>query len=389
MKKFLALLLALSMAFALVACGGKEDEPADDKKDDQQTEQKQDEQTPADDNKDEEKPADGAIEIALVTDVGNIDDKSFNQGAWEGVVNYATANNITYDYFRPSEDSDAARIETIGTAVEKGAKVVVCPGFLFETSVFEVQSKYPDVQFLLLDGTPHSVDYTDSTCASNTACILYKEEQAGFLAGYAAVQNGYRKLGFMGGKEVPAVVRFGYGFVQGVDAAAKDLGVEGDIELKYWYSGEFSPNDAIKTKAAGWYTDGTEVIFASGGGIYVSICAAANEAGAKVIGVDRDQSYDDASIITSATKALTPSVELALTNLYENGGKWGADYAGKTVVLGAAENCVGLPTDTWSMENYTVEQYNELFAKIVSGEITVSNDTQNAPEVSINVDYNA
>ena len=384
MKKFLALLLALSMAFALVACGGKDEKPADDVNKDQQSEQ-----APADDKQDEEKPADGAIEIALVTDVGNIDDKSFNQGAWEGVVNYATANNITYDYFRPSEDSDAARIETIGTAVEKGAKVVVCPGFLFEGAIFEVQNKYPDVQFLLLDGTPHNVDYTDFTCNSNVACILYKEEQAGFMAGYAAVQNGYRKLGFMGGKNVPAVVRFGYGFVQGVNAAAVELGVESEIDVKYCYTDTFSPEDSIKTKAAGWYTDGTEVIFASGGGIYLSICAAANEAGAKVIGVDRDQSYDDASIITSATKALTPSVELALTNLYENGGKWGTDYAGQTVVLGAAENCVGLPTDTWSMENYTVEQYNELFAKVVSGEITVSNDTENAPEVTVNVDYNA
>lgn len=370
--------LALAMTLSLAACGAKNEPAASAPA----------ASAPAASAPAASAPADG-IEIALVTDVGNIDDKSFNQGAWEGVVNYAEANGKAYDYFRPSEDSTVARVETISTAIEKGAKVVVCPGFLFEDAIWEVQSQNPDVQFLLLDGTPHNADYSDYTQTENVACILYQEEQAGFFAGYAAVKEGYRKLGFMGGIDVPAVIRFGYGFVQGANAAAVELGVEKDVSVKYWYSGTFSPDDAIKTKAAGWYTDGTEVIFASGGGIYISICAAANEAGAKVIGVDKDQSFEDASIITSATKALTPSVEIALTNLYANGGKWGADYAGKVVTLGAKDECVGLPTETWSMTNYTVDEYNELYAKVVSGEVAVSNATDAAPEVAIAVDYAA
>ncbi len=374
MKKLTALLLSMSLVFSLAACGGKtEPTPAPDAGT----------ETPA--------PNAGAdtIEIALVTDVGNIDDKSFNQASWEGVKEYAEANGISYDYFRPSEDSTVARVETIDTAISKGAKVVVCPGFLFEDAVWEVQTKYPDVQFLLLDGTPHDAAYSDFTQAENVAAILYQEEQAGFLAGYAAVMDGYRKLGFMGGIDVPAVVRFGSGFVQGADAAAAELGVTGDVSVKYWYSGTFAPDDAIKTKAAGWYTDGTEVIFASGGGIYLSICAAANEAGGKVIGVDKDQSYEDPSIVTSATKALNPSVQIALGNLYANGGKWGADYAGKVITLGAKDDCVGLPTETWSMQNYTIEQYNELYAKIVDGTITISNAIDANPTVSIAVDYAA
>ncbi|MDD5931184.1 MAG: BMP family ABC transporter substrate-binding protein [Oscillospiraceae bacterium] len=378
MKKFFAMALALAMTLSLAACGAKNEPAASAPA----------ASAPAASAPAASAPADG-IEIALVTDVGNIDDKSFNQGAWEGVVNYAEANGKAYDYFRPSEDSTVARVETISTAIEKGAKVVVCPGFLFEDAIWEVQSQNPDVQFLLLDGTPHNADYSDFTQTENVACILYQEEQAGFFAGYAAVKEGYRKLGFMGGIDVPAVIRFGYGFVQGANAAAVELGVEKDVSVKYWYSGTFSPDDAIKTKAAGWYTDGTEVIFASGGGIYISICAAANEAGAKVIGVDKDQSFEDASIITSATKALTPSVEIALTNLYANGGKWGADYAGKVVTLGAKDECVGLPTETWSMTNYTVDEYNELYAKVVSGEVAVSNATDAAPEVAIAVDYAA
>lgn len=374
MKKLSALVLSLAMVFSLAACGGSNPTPAP-------SAAPAESAAPA--------PADETCEIALVTDVGNIDDKSFNQGAWEGVVNYAEANGKSYNYFRPSEDSTVARVETINAAIEKGAKVVVCPGFLFEDAIWEVQDKNPDVQFLLLDGTPHDAAYSDFTQGENVACILYQEEQAGFFAGYAAVKEGYRKLGFMGGIDVPAVVRFGYGFVQGANAAAEELGVAGDVSVKYWYSGTFSPDDAIKTKAAGWYTEGTEVIFASGGGIYISICAAANEAGAKVIGVDKDQSFEDASIITSATKALTPSVEIALTNLYDNGGKWGADYAGKVVTLGAKDECVGLPTETWSMTNYTVDEYNDLYTKVVSGEVSVSNAIDAAPAVSITVDYNA
>ena len=260
MKKFFAMALALAMTLSLAACGAKNEPAASAPA----------ASAPAASAPAASAPADG-IEIALVTDVGNIDDKSFNQGAWEGVVNYAEANGKAYDYFRPSEDSTVARVETISTAIEKGAKVVVCPGFLFEDAIWEVQSQNPDVQFLLLDGTPHNADYSDFTQTENVACILYQEEQAGFFAGYAAVKEGYRKLGFMGGIDVPAVIRFGYGFVQGANAAAVELGVEKDVSVKYWYSGTFSPDDAIKTKAAGWYTDGTEVIFASGGGIYISI----------------------------------------------------------------------------------------------------------------------
>ena len=159
-------------------------------------------------------------EIALVTDVGNIDDHSFNQSTWEGVKQFAEANSISYAYYRPSEDSTDARIDSIKQAIDKGAKTVVCPGFLFEDSVYEVQKQYPEVNFLLVDGQPHDASYTTYETTANTHCILFQEEQAGYLAGYAAVKDGYTELGFLGGQDVPAVIRYGYGFVQGADAAA-------------------------------------------------------------------------------------------------------------------------------------------------------------------------
>lgn len=326
-------------------------------------------------------------EIALVTDVGNIDDKSFNEGAWNGVKEYAEEHGITYSYYRPSEDSTEARVETIKSAIEKGAKVVVCPGYLFEEALYEVQGQYPEVNFLLLDGEPHDADYNYETTA-NTANILYQEEQAGYLAGYAVVMDGYRSLGFLGGMNVPAVIRYGYGFVQGAEAAAEELDV--DVDMKYWYCGSFSPSDDIKVKMDSWYADGTEIVFSCGGGIYLSACQAAKEAGGYVVGVDVDQASESDVIVTSAMKGLTASVVLALDGLYSNDGTWPESMGGKTTVLGAADNAVGLPTaeDSWRLENYTVEQYEELFAAVQSGEIVVSNDTENAPETTkVTVDY--
>ena len=296
-----------------------------------------------------------------------------------------------YDYYRPSEDSTEARVETIKTAIGNGANAIVCPGYLFEEAIFLVQDDYPEVQFLLLDGEPHSADYATYKTAENSHNILYQEEQAGFFAGYAAVKDGYTKLGFLGGMAVPAVVRYGYGFVQGANAAAEEMGVADQISVKYWYCGGFAPTDDIKIKMAGWFTDGTEVVFACGGGIYLSAVAAATEANGKVIGVDVDQSAESECIITSAMKGLTNSVVLALEDLKANNGKWSADYAGKTAVLGAADDCVGLPTaeGSWRLSTFTVDEYNALFEKVKSGEITISNATDVEPTVAIAVDYNA
>ena len=390
MKKILALVLALCMVFALAACGQQAapapaEQPAE-----------QPAEAPA------EQPAEAPAEqpayemkVALVTDVGNIDDKSFNQGAWEGVVAFCESKGMKqgagYDYYRPSEDSTEARVETINTAISNGANVVVCPGYLFEDAIYTVQGANPTVQFLLLDGEPHTADYSVYETASNTHNILYKEEQAGFFAGYAAVKDGYTKLGFLGGMAVPAVVRYGYGFVQGANAAAKEMGIADQVSVKYWYCGGFAPNDDIKTKMAGWYTDGTEIVFACGGGIYLSAVAAATAANGKVIGVDVDQSAESECIVTSAMKGLSNSVVLALEDLWNNNGVWSADYAGKTAVLGVADDCVGLPTaeGSWRLNTFTVDEYNALFEQVKSGAVEISNETDTEPAVDIAVDYNA
>jgi basic membrane protein A len=389
MKKAISLVLTMLMVLSFAACnnGGGDTKSSTDSK----TESTASTESKADDTK-SETPAEGTYEIALVTDVGNIDDKSFNQGTWEGVKAYAEDAKVTYNYYRPTEDSTTARVETIKTAIDKGAKVVVMPGYLFGGAIVAVQEQYPDVMFLGIDVSEG--DLADEAgnavkAQSNVALINYQEEQAGYLAGFAAVKNGFKKLAFLGGMEIPAVQRYGYGFVQGADAAAKEMNIADQVSMKYWYCGGFAPTDDIKTKVSGWYTEGTEVVFSCGGGIYLSATAAAETAGAKVIGVDVDQSAESATIVTSAMKELSESVKVALTDLYANGGKWDDTYAGKAKVLGAADNCVGLPTaaDSWRLANYSVEDYNALFADVSSGKIAVSNAIDAAPAVAIAVDY--
>jgi basic membrane protein A len=288
-------------------------------------------------------PASKGYEIALITDKGNIDDKSFNQGAWEGVVEFAEANKVTHQYIKPEEASDAGYLAAIDNAVTSGAKVIVTPGFLFEVPIYEAQTKYPEIKFILLDGAPHTADYATFETKSNVASVMYAEEQSGYLAGYAAVKDGNTKLGFMGGMAVPAVQAFGYGFLQGAEAAAAELGLaDGSVGVTYHYTGDFAETDTNKATAKTMFQEGTQVIFACGGSVGKSVMAAASESGTKVIGVDVDQRYDSDTVITSATKGLGASVVAVLDSIYKS--KCWETYAGKTTVFNASNNGVGLPT---------------------------------------------
>lgn len=366
-KKVLSALLCVSMVAAmLVGCGSTASEaPAAETQEAAATEEAPAAETEAELTTSSDANADGGYELALVTDLGTIDDKSFNQGAWEGLKKYAEENGISYKYYQPQEGTTDSYIETIGLAIEGGAKLVVCPGFLFEEPVYTVQKQYPDVHFILMDGEPHDADYNYET-AENVMPILFQEDQAGYLAGYAVVKDGYTKLGFMGGMAVPAVIRYGYGFVQGADAAAQDLGV--DVEMMYNYTGNFSATPEAQAMAASWYQNGTEVIFGCGGQVGNSVMAAAEEAGAKVVGVDVDQSSESDTIITSAMKKLSVSVYDGIKAYYD-----GSFPGGKTTVFTAENDGVGLPMETSKFEKFTQADYDALFAKLQGGEITIQN----------------
>ncbi|WP_102412001.1 BMP family ABC transporter substrate-binding protein [Beduinella massiliensis] len=313
--------------------------------------------------------AEDTYDLALITDIGTIDDKSFNQGAWEGVVAYAEANNVTHKYYKPTEKSTDAYLAAIDLAVNAGAKTIVTPGFLFEEPIYIAQDIYPEVNFILLDGEPHSADYADYRTEKNVMPILYAEQEAGFLAGYAVVKAGYTKLGFMGGMAVPAVIRYGYGFVQGAEKAAEELGIS-EITMNYHYTGGFDATPEAQTLAASWYNDGVEVIFGCGGAVGNSVMAAAEAAGKFVVGVDVDQSSESETVITSAMKGLSASVEAAIASIYA-----GEFKGGETAVFSAANNGVQLPMETSKLNDFDQAAYDELFAKIVSGEYVINADT--------------
>ena len=375
MKKFLAFVMAASMALSLAACGGS-------------TPASSTASTTTEATSEAAASTSGSkTDVAFVTDVGNIDDQSFNQYTWQGVQDFCSANSLNANYYRPTEDSDAARLEQMDNAVNDGAKAVVVAGYLFGSSIAEAQAKYPDVQFLALDVS--TADLGDKAPTSNTALITYKEEQAGYLAGYAAVTDGYKELGFLGGMAVPAVIRYGYGFVQGADAAAKEIGAT-DVNIKYWDSGGFAATDEVKNKMEGWYSEGTEVVFACGGPVCESCDAAAQANGGKMIGVDVDQSGRFDTVVTSAMKGLAESVNEALTDALNNGWKFTDAYAGKQAVLGAAENCVGLPMSTSKFTKFTQEQYDAMYAAIVDGSLVIDDsfDVDVHPAVTnVTVDY--
>ncbi len=320
------------------------------------------------------------FEIAMITDIGTIDDKSFNQGTWEGVKAFAEANGKTYSYFQPSDKTTEIYLDFIEQAVNAGAKVVVTPGFLFEEPIFIAQDMYPEVSFVLIDGNPHNADYSEYRTNENAVGIVFAEEQTGFLAGFAAVKDGYTKLGFMGGMAVPAVVRFGYGFVQGAELAAKDLGITG-LELNYHHTGGFDATPEAQARAAAWYADGIEVIFACGGAVGNSVMAAAEAAGGKVIGVDVDQSAESETVITSATKGLAAAVEQTLAAYYA-----GEFPGGQGLVKDASTDGVGLPMANSKFNTFSQVDYDAIFAKLVAGEITLLKDSDVTAVVEIPVE---
>ena len=293
--------------------------------------------------------------VAMITDYGDITDQSFNQTTWEAVVKFGQDNNIETKYYKPTTNDTSARVASVELAIADGYNVIVMPGYAFGGTIAEISAEYPDVKFVALDVAKgdlleagvalkgESYDYNpdnwkleDYVYMDNVYCAIYQEELSGYMAGYAAVKMGYTKLGFIGGMAVPAVVRFGYGYVQGVDAAAKELGIT--VEMKYAYGNQFFGDADITAVMDTWYADGTEVVFACGGGIYTSAAEAAKKVGGKVIGVDVDQKaiidgmYGEGMTITSAMKGLYPTTIDALTDIIIN-GKWD-NYKGKIETLG-------------------------------------------------------
>ena len=398
MKKIMSLILTAALAVGcLVGCGST---PDNNNANNAGTESAQGDV--AGTNNDSE------YKIAMITDYGDITDMSFNQTTYEACKTFAEANDVEFKYYKPTGDSTAERVASVEQAVDEGFNVIVMPGYAFGGTIVEVAEEYSDIKFFALDVAkgdileaavakageeydynPDNWNLEDYVKLDNVYCAIYQEELSGYMAGYAAVKLGYEKLGFLGGMAVPAVVRFGYGFVQGCDAAAAELGKT--VDIKYGYGGQFKGDADITATMDTWYQGGTEVVFACGGGIYTSAAEAAQKVGGKVIGVDTDQkgvidsAYGDGITVTSAMKGLAPTVSDTLADILA--GKW-SDYAGTIKTLGLVsenpeDNYVQIPMEStqWA-DGFTVDDYKALVAKMYSGEIKVSNDISAMPETT-------
>ena len=358
MKKFVALLLAAMMLLSVAAFASAEE---------------------------------AAMRVMLITDVGTITDQSFNQTTYEAMVEWCQENGVDCAYLQPATDTDADRISQVDAAVQDGYNVLLMPGFKFGATIGAVQNEYPNVKFVALD--VGEGDLGGAALASNVYCAVYQEELCGYMAGYAAVRLGYKHLGFLGGMAVPAVVRYGFGFVQGANQAAIELGIADDVEVEYVYGNQFYGDADITAYMDTWYQSmGVEVVFACGGGIYTSAAEAAQKVGGKVIGVDVDQAaiidgaYGEGMTVTSATKGLAETVKTLLSEI--KAGNW-EKFGGQVQTLGLAKaegetSYVGIAASTQFKDGlFTEADFEALLAAMVSGEIEVSNAIDTMPETEI------
>ncbi len=370
-KRLLALFAAVAVTASLVGCGGAGaagGESAD-------------------------------MKVAMITDYGDITDQSFNQSTYEACKAFGDANGVDFTYYKPEGDSDAERVAMIDKAIADGYNVVVMPGYAFAGAIKETAETYPDVKFVALDVSEYDLegdgsDFNNKTF-DNVFSAVYQEELPGYMAGYAAVKMGYTKLGFLGGMAVPAVIRYGYGFVQGADAAAAETGAT--VEVNYAYGNQFYGDSDITAVMDTWYQGGTEIVFACGGGIFTSAAEAASKTGGKVIGVDVDQkatidgSYGEGMTITSAMKGLQATVNTLLTAIKD--GQWD-QYKGQIQNLGLvsaedmSKNYVGLAESTVWNDTFKEADYKALVADMVNGKVTVSNDSSAEEPSATNITVN-
>lgn len=382
-KRALSILLCLIMTWMLGGCGKTSPESS------------QTERSP--------------YRVCMITDAGDITDQSFNQTTYEASRDYCKAHNIDFTYKKPDGDTDYARTAMVDVAVAEGYNILVMPGYVFAQTIVDTTFKYPDIKFIVLDmsaddigaaavgnayyDNPDAYNVSDYYNTDNTYLAVYQEAIPGYLAGYAAVKLGYRHLGFLGGQAVPGVMKYGYGYIQGIDAAAKELGIQDDVTVEYAYGGQFYGSTEITAAMDSWYGNGTEIVFACGGGIFTSAAEAAAKVGGKMIGVDSDQSpiidaYGEGMTVTSAMKSLTATVNSILDSIIYD-GTW-EEHAGKVESLGLiskddmSKNYVGLPEDTtqWN-DTFTKEDYQKLVADIYNGNIKIDNGFDQMPEVSV------
>ena len=319
--------------------------------------------------------------VGMVTDSGSIDDRSFNQGTWEGITGTVAKEHTKY--LKPAGTTEGDYLTSISNLYDGGFKFIVTPGFKFETAIFKAQNTYPDAKFVILDGMPSDGQGT-YTVGANTVAISFAEHESGFLAGIAAaVEIKEGDFGFIGGMESSAVQKFNWGFQQGVNYANENLDTNITISPEnVVYQGSFDDKAGGQQVAAQMYDKGVDVIFTAAGGtgfgaITEAKSRATNGEEVWVIGVDSDQYndgiYDEANnksiILTSAMKYIdqaTHDMIAAEAN--------GTFPGGESLVFSIANDGVGIPTENPNLSDATISTVNDIYSKIKSGELTVADN---------------
>ena len=353
-KKVMALVLLALMVTGLVGCG-------------------------SDNNA--SKSEEGKLKVGMVTDTGTIDDKSFNQGTWEGIKEAEKSFGLETTFMQPNGESESSYLTEIQNLYDSGYKFIVTPGYKFETAIYKAQSQYEDAKFVLIDGEPN--DGNDNyLVADNTVAVYFAEEQSGFIAGVAAaaeLQNG--DFGFIGGMEIPAVKKFNYGFQQGVAYANEHYGTNVNLKAEnIVYSGSFSDTALGQQLAAQMYDNGVKAIFTAAAGVNIGVITEAksrvvNGEEAWVIGVDSDQ-YDDGIYEGSKSVVLTSAIkkiEEATYQIIEN--EINGEFPGGQVLRFDAKNdAVGIPSENPNLSEDTITKVNEVINAIKADEVEVKTE---------------
>lgn len=341
-----------------------------------------------DGEKEEPALAAGSV-IALAVDSSGAE-TGINAALWQGIQDFCQNFGATAQLYTADGDSAESNQEALREAAESGAELVVCTGQDMEVPLFELQNNYPSVSYLMVDGEPHSEDFASYQMANNVHCVLFNEEQAGYLAGYAAVASGYTDLGFLGADQMPGIVRYGTGFLQGAQAAAEQNGME--ISLKIWYSGQYDASDEITARMSGWYSEGTQLIFAAGGTLAQSCVDAVGESGGRVLAADWDQQSLGDAVLGSAVKRYSTAVQNQLYSYYDEGAGWNNEQAGHTERAGVSSGSVGLATVQWNFLGFSLEEYQQVYDRLRDGTLRVERysdpDPSNLPQMSnVTCDY--
>lgn len=385
MKKFLSLLLCAGLLLAMAGCSRSDAKaeaalellPPDDSA---YTLSEDGVETPLDG---------GSATIAVVVSSAGVEDDAYNAALWRGVQAFCRSFNfMPLSFTLEADDADSAE-QMLRQAAASGASMVVCAGSLMETAVYAVQNNYPTVSYLLLDGEPHNSDYSSYQTAQATHCVLFREEQIGYLAGYAAVMEGYTELGYLGTLATPEAVRYGTGYLQGAEAAAEQKGVQ--VNVKYWYSGTDTADENITARMSGWYAEGCQLVFAAGGTLAQSCAEAAQETGGRVIAAGCDQSSLGDAVLASSVKCFSRVVQQQLYAFYTGGARWGAEDAGTTETLGIAHDGVALVTEPWGFASFALSDYAKLYQLIRTSAVKVdrySDTDAGGPDTpNLTVDY--